>query len=113
MDDEENSLFNINVSSSDDETSTPKVPRDFQSEEDFQRQRAEWRAPIETGQVIYNLSLSFPLIISRCLFLNSGKPSISDSDVRFFLSACVDMERPSISCGQASKAGDAEDIACY
>lgn len=58
MDDDENGLFNISLS--DDEEKVEKVPRDFQSEEDFQKQRAEWTPTIETGQVSF---LFFPFIL--------------------------------------------------
>jgi hypothetical protein len=52
MDDEDGGLFNIEVSSEDEaENESEKVPRDFQSEEDFQRQRAEWKPKIELGEV--------------------------------------------------------------
>lgn len=52
MEDENGGLFNIEVSSEvEAETESEKVPRDFQSEEDFQRQRAEWKPKIEAGEV--------------------------------------------------------------
>jgi hypothetical protein len=52
MEDENGGLFNIEVSSEDEaETEPEKVPRDFQSEEDFQRQRAAWKPKIEVGEV--------------------------------------------------------------
>jgi len=46
MEDEDGGLFNIEVSSENE-----KVPRDFQSEEDFQRQRREWKVKVEKGEV--------------------------------------------------------------
>jgi len=52
MEDEDGGLFNIEVSSDDgaiDESE--KVPRDFQSEKDFQKQRREWKPKIEAGEV--------------------------------------------------------------
>jgi hypothetical protein len=52
MEDENGGLFNIEVSSADESTNEEKVPRDFQSEEDFQRQRAAWRPKVENGEVI-------------------------------------------------------------
>ncbi len=56
MDDDDGGLFNIEVSSEDEAKKEPeKVPRDFQSEEDFQRQRAEWKPKIEVGEVRMNL----------------------------------------------------------
>jgi len=64
MEDEYGGLFNIEVSSEDEAaTESEKVPRDFQSEEDFQRQRAEWKPKIEDGEV--RLCLLFWLL---CLF---------------------------------------------
>lgn len=53
MEDEHGGLFNIEVSSAEESANDcEKVPRDFQSEEDFQRQRAAWRPKIETGEVL-------------------------------------------------------------
>jgi hypothetical protein len=52
MEDEDGGLFNIEVSSADESANeSEKIPRDFQSEEDFQRQRAAWRPKVETGEV--------------------------------------------------------------
>ena len=52
MEDEDGGLFDIEVSSADESANEKeKVPRDFQSEEDFQRQRAAWRPKVETGEV--------------------------------------------------------------
>ena len=48
MEDEDGGLFNIEVSSG--ESENEKVPRDFQSEEDFQRQRREWKVKVEEGE---------------------------------------------------------------
>jgi hypothetical protein len=63
MEDEYGGLFNIEVSSDDEaETESEKVPRDFQSEEDFQRQRAEWKPKIEVGEV--RICLSSGLCVS-------------------------------------------------
>ncbi|TVY34071.1 hypothetical protein LOCC1_G007340, partial [Lachnellula occidentalis] len=57
-DDEDGGLFNIQVSSEDESANeSVKVPRDFQSEEDFQRQRAAWRPKIETGELWKTLQL--------------------------------------------------------
>ena len=54
MDDDENGgLFNIEVSS-EEEDLEEKVPRDFQSEEDFQRVRAEYKPKIEVGEVSFS-----------------------------------------------------------
>jgi predicted DNA binding CopG/RHH family protein len=52
MEDNDGGLFNIEISSDDEaENESEKVPRDFQSEEDFQQQRAEWKPKIEVGEV--------------------------------------------------------------
>jgi hypothetical protein len=52
MEDEDGGLFNIEISSEDEaENESEKVPRDFQSEKDFQRQRAQWKPKIEVGEV--------------------------------------------------------------
>jgi hypothetical protein len=65
MEDEYGGLLNIEFSSEDEAgTESEKVPRDFQSEEDFQRQRAEWKPKIEVGEVRLCL-----LFWHLCLFL--------------------------------------------
>jgi hypothetical protein len=52
MEDDDGGLLNIEISSEDEaENESEKVPRDFQSEEDFQKQRAEWKPKIEVGEV--------------------------------------------------------------
>ena len=52
MEDENGGLLDIEVSSEDGVSQeSEKVPRDYQSEEDFQRQRAEWKPKIEKGEV--------------------------------------------------------------
>jgi hypothetical protein len=52
MEGDDGGLFNIEVSSEDETIDeAEKVPRDFQSEEDFQKQRAEWKPKIEVGEV--------------------------------------------------------------
>jgi hypothetical protein len=51
MDDESGGLFNIEPSSDDSVDEAAKVPRDFQSEQDFQRQRAGWTPKSEVGEV--------------------------------------------------------------
>jgi hypothetical protein len=51
MENEDSGLFNIEVSSDESVNESEKVPRDFQSEEDFQRQRKEWRVKVEKGEV--------------------------------------------------------------
>lgn len=49
--DDETKFFNIEVSSDESVDDTKKVPRDFQSEEDFQKQRREWKPKNEVGEV--------------------------------------------------------------
>lgn len=51
MEDEDGGLFNIEVSSDESVNESEKVPRDFQSEEDFQKQRREWKVKVEKGEV--------------------------------------------------------------
>jgi hypothetical protein len=52
MEDDDGGLFNIELSSSDESVDVKeKVPRDFQSEDDFERQRKEWKPKIEAGEV--------------------------------------------------------------
>jgi hypothetical protein len=51
MEDENGGLFNIEVSSEEEVDESGKVPRDFQSEEDFQRQRAQYKPKVEVGEV--------------------------------------------------------------
>jgi hypothetical protein len=52
MVDDDGGLFNIELSSSDESVDVKeKVPRDFQSEDDFERQRKEWKPKIEAGEV--------------------------------------------------------------
>jgi len=66
MEDENGGLFNIEVSSADESANEEKVPRDFQSEEDYQRQRTTWRPKVETGEVIDSypiLSLKTNLLV--------------------------------------------------
>ncbi|KAH8685630.1 hypothetical protein BGZ60DRAFT_365504 [Tricladium varicosporioides] len=71
MDDEENGgLFNIEVSSSDESVDeSEKVPRDFQSEVDFQRVKETWRPKIEVGE------------LRRALYLPIDDPSKQESQV--------------------------------
>lgn len=60
MEDENGGLFNIEVSSEDEtKTESEKVSRDFQSEGDFKRQRAEWKPKIEVGEVRICLLFGF------------------------------------------------------
>jgi hypothetical protein len=52
MEDDSGGLFNIEVDSPEESVNEPvKVPRDFQSEEDFQRQRKDWKPKTEGGEV--------------------------------------------------------------
>ena len=44
-------FFNIEVGSDESVDETDKAPRDFQSEEDFRRQRREWKPKNEVGDV--------------------------------------------------------------
>ncbi|KAE9377873.1 hypothetical protein N431DRAFT_399025 [Stipitochalara longipes BDJ] len=58
MEDEDGGLFNIEISSEDEAADeSEKVPRDFQSEKDFQRQKAEWKPKIEVGELWKSLKL--------------------------------------------------------
>lgn len=51
--DDEAGFFNIEVSSDESVGKAEKVPRDFQSEEDFQKQRKEWKPKNEVGEVSF------------------------------------------------------------
>jgi hypothetical protein len=71
MDDEQENggLFNISLDSDSDlerstSTTEPKVPRDFQSEENFNQQLKAWRPKVEIGEV----DSSFPPLSVVCLF---------------------------------------------
>ncbi|CZT13021.1 uncharacterized protein RCO7_04273 [Rhynchosporium graminicola] len=62
MDEEDDNggLFNIEVNSEDERAADErekKVPRDFQSEEDFQKQLKEWKPKVETGDLYKTLTL--------------------------------------------------------
>lgn len=57
MEDEDGGLFNIEVSSDESVNEAKQVPRDFQSEEDFQRQRREWKPKVERGEIWKTLKL--------------------------------------------------------
>jgi hypothetical protein len=63
MEDDAGGLFNIELSSSDESVDVKeKVPRDFQSQDDFERQRKEWKPKMETGEVnqsLFNCELCF------------------------------------------------------
>lgn len=57
MEDDSGGLFNIDIDLDDSEVPVKeeaKLPRDFQSEEDFQKQREEWNPKIEVGEVCFN-----------------------------------------------------------
>jgi len=51
MEDENGGLFNIEISSDESVNEVEKVPRDFQSEEDFQKQKRNWKVKTEKGEV--------------------------------------------------------------
>ena len=51
MEDEDGGLFNIEVGLDVSVNESEKVPRDFQSEEDFQRQKKEWKVKVDKGEV--------------------------------------------------------------
>lgn len=51
MEDESGGLFNIEAGSGESVDESEKVSRGFQSEEDFQKQRREWKAKNEVGEV--------------------------------------------------------------
>jgi len=56
--DEDGGLFSIELSTGDEgPEEEEKIPRDFQPEEDFQRQRAEWKPKIEVGAIWKTLKL--------------------------------------------------------
>jgi len=58
MEDDDGGLFNIELSSSDESVDVKeKAPRDFQSEDDFERQRKEWKPKIEAGELWKTLKL--------------------------------------------------------
>jgi len=58
MEDGSGGLFNIDIDHSEEPIDeTEKVPRDFQSEEAFQRMRREWKPKSETGELWNTLSL--------------------------------------------------------
>ena len=59
MEDEDGGLFNIEVSSDEEAVKkSEKLPRDFQSEENFQRQRTEYKPKVEVGEVSWVSLLS-------------------------------------------------------
>jgi hypothetical protein len=60
---DDNSLLNIALSSSDESTAAPqKAPRDYQSEEAFQEVKATWKPKIESGEVNSFICSSFFLM---------------------------------------------------
>ena len=97
MDNEDDAggLFAIEVSS-EDETSQPerKLPRDFQSEEEFQHIKATYKPKIETGEVILpsphsnslvqcsNQSSTYP---SWCEILISCQRNMQTNDIRWWI----------------------------
>lgn len=48
---DEAGFFNIEISSDESVDEAKKVPRDFQSEDDFQKARREWKPKNEVGEV--------------------------------------------------------------
>ncbi|KAH7356634.1 hypothetical protein BKA65DRAFT_495105 [Rhexocercosporidium sp. MPI-PUGE-AT-0058] len=59
-DDENGGLFNIEFDSEDEKAAAEqekKVPRDYQSEEDFQRQAREWRPKVERGEIYKTITV--------------------------------------------------------
>lgn len=62
----EDDFLNIAIDSEEDESTkkeqVKKVPRDFLSEEDFERTRREWSAKIEAGEVSLCLVLEGVLL---------------------------------------------------
>lgn len=66
MDDDENGgLFGIELDSEDESQvkEKDKVPRDFQSEEDFQNQRKDYKPKIEVGDVSFTTHSSFVVVL--------------------------------------------------
>ncbi|KAL2073610.1 hypothetical protein VTL71DRAFT_10936 [Oculimacula yallundae] len=58
--DENGGLFNIEFDSEDERAAAEKekkVPRDFQSEEDFQKVAREWKPKVESGDIYKSLTL--------------------------------------------------------
>lgn len=55
MEDESGGLFSIEVDDLEESVDkSKKVPRDFQSEEDFQRQTRQWKPKSEVGEVSHH-----------------------------------------------------------
>jgi hypothetical protein len=48
---DEAGFFNIEISSDESIGEAKKIPRDFQSEDDFQKARQEWKPKNEVGEV--------------------------------------------------------------
>ena len=48
---DDSGLLNIALSSSEDEEAVDTQARDYQSEADFQRVKAQWKPKIESGEV--------------------------------------------------------------
>lgn len=87
--DESGGLFNIEVGSDEEREAIAReerVPRDFQSEENFQQVLKTWRPKVETGEVysiflllLLSLELTFLVKIWRSLKLPLDNPSKPDS----------------------------------
>jgi hypothetical protein len=68
---DEAGFLNIEVSSDEAVDDVEKVRRDFQSEEDFQKQRREWKPKIEVGEV--SLYRTPNMISQRLKIRRSGR----------------------------------------
>jgi hypothetical protein len=78
MEDDDGGLFNIQLSSGDEAgNESEKLPRDFQSEEDFKRQRAEWRPVAEVGEVrklpLFHIPYWFWLVEAKTRYNSCGR----------------------------------------
>jgi hypothetical protein len=76
MEDDDGGLFNIEVSSDESVNDSEKIPRDFQSEEDFQRQRKEWKPKDERGEAsTFFEELAIVVVETDLRLIRSGKRS--------------------------------------
>ena len=91
MEDEDGGLFAIEVSSDESAKASEKIPRDFQSEEDFARQRREWKVKVEKGEVCYWYDMAF----CRCSY------------------TWIDLGDAQITNRQPNEAREPDDLACY
>lgn len=63
--DEEGGFLCMGLGSSDDESggeTEKKIPRDYQSQEDYEKQKAEWKPKAEKGEVGKTISILMPLL---------------------------------------------------